>query len=611
MGAGRPVASVGSTLPWAGTFHSVGARLLRRLAERVGLTATFTIHDRTDAEDLMGLAREDALDAATRKSRFPAAATCLAIYSRAVNCQSSLAAIVQEYFPWCAHVEEQLGTVFSNYVTKKQAQQILDFDDLLLYWAGMMNVPELANEVGALFDCVLVDEYQDTNVLQATILRLLKPDGRGLTVVGDDAQAIYSFRAATVRNILDFPRQYDPPAAVITLSRNYRSTQPILNASNAVIGLAKERYTKDLSTQKPGGEQPRLVTVQDEASQAQYVAERVLEHRECGIALKDQSVLFRASSHSAQLELELARRNIPFVKFGGLRFLDSAHIKDVLSILRWIDNPRGKLAGSRTLRLLPGVGPGIANRCLEAIEGATDFLTVMRIFQMPPAAAAYWARLLELYDLLHSSCSEWPAELDAVLSWYESRIEDIYEDAQIRMLDLTQLQRIAATYPNRERFLTELTLDPPTASSTEAGPPLLDEDYLALSTIHSAKGQEWKVVHVLNLIDGCIPSDMATSSEEGIEEERRVLYVAMTRAKDYLTLLLPQRFYVRQQGNNGDRHVYAVRSRLLSDSICGHFQQETWPTAGAGDVAKTVSKGARTVDLQAVLKQSWEIAKAH
>ena len=271
---------------------------------------------------------------------------------------------------------------------------MLDFDDLLLYWAGMMSEPALAAEVGARFDHVLVDEYQDTNRLQASIVRLLKPDGRGVTVVGDDAQAIYGFRAATVRNILDFPGQYTPPAAVITLDRNYRSTGPILTASNAVIAHARERYTKDLVTDRPSGERPRLVTVPDETAQAQFVAEQVLAHRENGIDLKRQAVLFRTSSHSAQLELELARRNIPFVKFGGLRFLDAAHVKDVLSLLRWIENPRGRLAGFRALRLLPGVGPATATRWLDALDGTTEPIATMREFTAPAAARAGWASML-------------------------------------------------------------------------------------------------------------------------------------------------------------------------------------------------------------------------
>ena len=439
-------------LEWAGTFHSVGARILREYAERIGLAPSFTIHDRGDSEDLMAMVRHDHLGVDPLKGRFPGAATCVAVYSRSVNSEAPLAEVLQTTYPWCAGWEGELRRLFDAYVAAKQAQQVLDFDDLLLYWAAMMGVPALAEEVGARFDHVLVDEYQDTNRLQGSILRALKPDGRGVTVVGDDAQSIYGFRAATVRNILDFPRQYDPPAEVITLERNYRSTAPILDASNAVIALAKERYAKNLVTDRSGGERPRLVTVADEMAQAQYVAEQVLLHRENGIALKRQAVLFRTSSHSALLELELARRNIPFVKFGGLRFLDAAHVKDVLSLLRWIENPRGRLAGFRTLRLLPGVGPAIAGRCLDALAPAIDTLAAMRGFTIPAAAAQDWPGLLRLCETLRGERSDWPSELDALLAWYEPQLDRLYEDAAIRAPDLAQLRRIASTLCDSRAF---------------------------------------------------------------------------------------------------------------------------------------------------------------
>ncbi|HMA31462.1 MAG TPA: ATP-dependent helicase, partial [Casimicrobiaceae bacterium] len=509
MPADRPPA-----FGWSGTFHSVGARILREYAERIGLASNFTIHDRGDSEDLMGLVRHDHLGVDPLKGRFPGAATCVAIYSRSVNSEAPLADVLRTTYPWCADWEEELRRLFDAYVEAKQAQQVLDFDDLLLYWAALMNVPALAQEVGARFDHVLVDEYQDTNRLQGSIVRALKPDGRGVTVVGDDAQAIYGFRAATVRNILDFPCQYDPPADVITLTRNYRSTAAILDASNAVIALARERYAKNLVTDRSGGERPRLVTVADEMAQAQHVAEEVLRHRENGIALKRQAVLFRTSSHSAMLELELARRNIPFVKFGGLRFLDAAHVKDVLSLLRWIENPRGRLAGFRTLRLLPGIGPATAGRWLDALAASTDMLSAMREFTAPAAASQAWPGLLRLCETLHGERDDWPCGMDALLAWYEPQLDRLYEDAAIRAPDLAQLRRIASTFATRERFLTELTLDPPAVTSGEAADPLQDEDWLTLSTIHSAKGQEWRVVQVLNCVDGCIPSDMATGSAE-------------------------------------------------------------------------------------------------
>ncbi|MGE5169064.1 MAG: ATP-dependent helicase [Rudaea sp.] len=590
-------------LPWAGTFHGVAARILREYAERLGLASTFTIHDRGDSEDLMALVRQASLAAEPAKSRFPAAATCVAIYSRVVNTEAPVTDVLRDAYPWCGPWEERLRRLFAEYVAAKQAQSVLDFDDLLLYWAAMLDVPALALEVGARFDHVLVDEYQDTNRLQARILRLLKPDGRGVTVVGDDAQAIYGFRAATVRNILDFPAQYDPPATVMTLERNYRSTAPILSAANAVIALAAERYAKTLYTERRGGGRPALVTVPDESTQAEFAAGEVLRQREQGIVLKRQAVLFRTSSHSAQLELELARRNIPFVKFGGLRFLDAAHVKDVLAILRFVENPRGRIAGFRALRLLPGVGPATAARWLDRLAAATDPAPVMKTFRVPGAASEDWSSWLALYAKLRRG-ADWPAEFDAVVDWYAPQLARMHDDAALRLPDLAQLRRIAATYPSRERFLTELTLDPPAATSDEAGPPYRDDDYLTLSTIHSAKGQEWHAVQVLNCVDGCIPSDMATGSADEIEEERRLLYVAMTRAREHLTLLLPQRFYVRQQGALGDRYVHASRSRFLTEAVCAHFDARAWPAPAADGTVSAAQEGVR-IDLGAAIRRAW------
>ena len=558
------------SLPWAGTFHAIGARLLRDCAQRIGLSEAFTIHDRGDAEDLMGMVRHE-LGLSSTKSRFPLKGTCLAIYSRVVNSQTPVADVLKTSFPWCAQWEDELKNMFRAYVAAKQDQQVLDYDDLLLYWAEMMGDPGIAADVGARFDHVLVDEYQDTNSLQSAILLAMKPDGRGLTVVGDDAQSIYSFRAATVRNILDFPNQFPNPARVITLDRNYRSTQPILNASNAVIGLATERYAKDLWTDRQSSQLPELVTVSDEAGQARWVADQVLAQREGGATLKSQAALFRTASHSAALELELTRRNIPFVKFGGLRFLEAAHVKDLLSILRWAENPRGRMAGFRVAQLLPGIGPATAGKLMDAMSASAEPLRALREFKPGAAAQEEWGAFADTYAALCDPALKWPADVDLALRWYGAQLERLYDDARVRRADLDQLVRIAAGYGTRERFLTELTLDPPDATSDESGAPHRDEDYMILSTIHSAKGQEWKAVYVLNVVDGCIPSDMSTGTAEEIEEERRLLYVAMTRAKERLQLIVPQRFYVHQQTGMGDRHVYGSRTRYITNAMLPLF----------------------------------------
>ena len=569
------------TLQWAGTFHAIGARLLREHAERIGIDPAFTIHDREDLADLMNLVRHEQGFSKTER-RFPTKGTCLAIYSRCVNAEAPLEKVLDQFFPWCSDWATELKQLFAAYVEAKQTQNVLDYDDLLLYWAQMMSDAGLANEIGARFDHVLVDEYQDTNRLQSSILLGLKPDGAGVTVVGDDAQSIYSFRAATVRNILDFPNQFSPAAEIVTLDRNYRSTQPILAAANGVIGLAKERFTKNLWTERLSTQKPQLVTVQDDANQARYIVEQVLANREQGILLKHQAVLFRASSHSAMLELELTRRNIPFVKFGGLKFLDAAHVKDILAILRFVENPRDRVAGFRLLNLLPGVGPASAKRVLDFVAHATDPIGALCDLPAPARAGGDWTAFIETVRNLHKA--PWPTDVELARLWYDPHLERIHEDAEVRRPDLIQLEQIASGYSSRERFLTELTLDPPDATSDQAGVPLLDEDYLILSTIHSAKGQEWKSVFVLNAVDGCIPSDLGTGTTEELEEERRLLYVAMTRAKDDLHLIVPQRFFTHGQSIQGDRHLYASRTRFIPDGLLRLFDRSSWPNSTQADI---------------------------
>ena len=594
----RPVA-----LEWAGTFHAIGARLLREYAARIGLNPAFTIHDREDSADLMNLARHEVALSTTTK-RFPLKGTCLAIYSRTVNTEAPLGAVLAQSFSWCAGWEAELKRLFAVYVEAKQKQNVLDYDDLLLYWASMMQAPSIAAEVSARFAHVLVDEYQDTNRLQASVLLTLKPDGRGLTVVGDDAQSIYAFRGATVRNILEFPQRFTPPATVVTLEQNYRSTQSILDAANAVIGRAAERFTKNLFSERRAGARPLLVSVADEATQARYVVDRVLAQREEGVALRAQAVLFRTSHHSLQLELELARRNVPFVKFGGLKFLEAAHVKDLLACLRWAENPRDRVAGFRVLLLLPGVGPKTAGRALDQVAAAADPVDALARFAAPAAGADEWRALAELVRMLNARTA-WPGELALARAWYEPHLYRLHDNAEARVSDLIALENIAGAYASRERFLTELTLDPPDATSDEAGAPLLDEDYLILSTIHSAKGQEWTAVHVLNAVDGCIPSDLACGTPQEIEEERRLLYVALTRAKDHLHVIVPQRFFVHQQKANGDRHVYGSRTRFIPRELDALFDACGWPEAPPTVMASTSTRQPVAIDLAARMRQMW------
>lgn len=596
-----PKASVlAEGLTWAGTFHAIGARLLREHAGAVGLDPGFTIHDREDSADLMNLARHRLGLNATER-RFPGKSTCLAIYSRVVNARAGLGETLGRHFPWCAEWEGELKGLFAAYVAAKQANAVLDYDDLLLGWAGMMQHPALAAEIGGGFDHVLVDEYQDTNRLQAAILLALKPEGRGLTVVGDDAQSIYAFRAAEVRNILDFPGLFEPRATVVALEENYRSTPEILHAANGVIAEAHEGFDKRLRSGRPAGARPALVGVRDEAGQVDYVCREVLAAREAGVALKAQAVLFRAAHHSGPLEVELVRRNIPFVKFGGLKFLDAAHVKDVLAVLRFVQNPRDRVSGFRVLQLIPGVGPATAEAALGRLADrvATDEMPV------PARAAAEWKRFGALVAALRGSAAGWPGELEAVRLWYEPHLERLHEDATIRRADLLQLEAIAAGHGGRAEFLADVTLDPPAATSDLAGAPHRDEDYLVLSTIHSAKGQEWKRVFVLNAVDGAIPSDLATGTSAEIDEERRLFYVAMTRAKDELHLMLPQRFYVHGQHKRGDRHVYASRTRFVPAKLLDRFEVKVWPEASTRSAAPAREAPA-AVDLGGMMRAMWE-----
>jgi ATP-dependent DNA helicase UvrD/PcrA len=589
-------------LTWSATFHATGAQLLREYADRIGLKPSFTILDRSDAADLMNLVRHD-LKQSEKKSRFPKKDTCLAIYSFAVNSGLTLEKVLLEEFLFCGEWEDELRDLFAEYVDAKQRQNVVDYDDLLLYWAVMMADVGLAEEIGQRFDHVLVDEYQDTNRLQAKILMRLKPDGQGVTVVGDDAQSIYSFRAATIRNILDFPNQFKPPAQVITLEQNYRSTQPILDACNAVMSLAKERFTKNLFSDRQSQQKPWLTTVVDEAAQARYVADQILRSREEGVPLKSQAVLFRASHHSAQLEIELGRRNIPFVKYGGLKFLEAAHIKDVISILRWCENPNDRVAGFRVLCLLPGIGPATASKILDGVAGV-NHAHKFSFVEPPRATKEEWPAFVDLFKAIHTARKAWPADMHAIRGWYEPQLARLYDDAPLRMPDLSQLEQIAGNYKSRESFLTELTLDPPDATSGRAGAPVLDEEYTVLSTIHSAKGQEWTAVRVLNVVDGCIPSDMATGTPEELEEERRLLYVAMTRAKNELDLVVPLRFYTHSQSRTGDRHMYACVSRFVSDPVDRAFDRRIWPSATNADQLSTSISGV-AVDVASTIKKMW------
>ncbi len=593
-------------LPWSGTFHSVGNRLLRRFAQNLGLDPGFSVLDRGDAADLMDVVRHE-LGLSRKSRRFPKKDTCLAIYSRCVNAQESLQETLRHAYPWCVDWEDELRLLFRHYVERKQETQALDYDDLLLYWSHLVGEEDFAGEIGCWFDHILVDEYQDTNLLQARILAALKPDGSGMTVVGDDAQSIYSFRAAEVENILGFPAQYSPPARIVTLEQNYRSTQAILDSANCLIEGGERQYRKSLRSQTTKGGKPRYVTVEDGDAEAEFVVESILAAREEGLELKRQAVLFRGSHHSDRLEIELVRRNIPYIKYGGLKFLEAAHVKDVLAILKWAENPKNEVAAFRVLKLLPGMGPRNAHRCFRHLATADFCMGSLQSFQAPAATRPEWHRFCELLGTLAAAELDdhgWHGQLTAVRHWYRPQLERLYDGIETREADIEQLEQISGRYPTRERFLTELTLDPPSAAGDFAGDPLLDEDYLVLSTVHSAKGQEWDAVYVLNVTDGNFPSEFATGKPKLIEEERRLLYVAMTRARQSLTLIAPLRFHVTQQARDGDRHVYGARSRFVTELLLDTFKQR-WHGRAEATSQDAGAVSGRQLDVAARMREMW------
>jgi DNA helicase-2/ATP-dependent DNA helicase PcrA len=553
-----------------GTFHSVAHRFVRRHASALGLPAGFGVLDAGDAADLLDLVRQDAGVGQTGR-RFPRKSTLLDIYSRTVNAQRPLRELLAEAFPWCDRHADDLAKLFVEYGARKRSLGVLDLDDLLLYWRALAQDAVVGGEIARAVDHLLVDEYQDVNGLQVDLVRALRrgqaPD---VTVVGDDLQAIYGFRSASPSHILDFPEHF-PGATTIALERNYRATQPLLDVANAVAEQATRAYRKALRAERPGGRAPELVVCLDEAAQATEVCERVLDARERGATLREQAVLMRASHDSDLLELELARRDIPFVKYGGLRYLEAAHVKDFLALLRLADNASDRLSWFRWMQLLDGVGPATARRVLEALEPGTGGLADV-LARWERARASLPAEAREPADAVIEALGA-AAETSAAGTRAEALrralgpiVEAHYPDGAVRLQDLDALVAAAGQASDLGRFVADLVLDPPATSSDLAGPASLDEDWLVLSTVHSAKGLEGQSVHVLALYDGNFPSDLSAGDREAVEEERRLLYVALTRAQRDLHLYVPVRYYHRPRGVD-DGHGYGKVSRFLTDEV--------------------------------------------
>ncbi len=535
-----------------GTFHATGHRLLRRFGGAAGVASDFSIMDQSDAEDLMQLSRASLAFADAKKKRFPKKETLHYIYSRHVNTGIPIEEMLRKEYPLFLDYTQQIRDIFADYTTRKAARNLVDYDDLLLFWLAMLEEsPSLGAKIAGLYDYILVDEYQDTNVLQARVLRAMCRGHTNISVVGDDAQSIYSFRGASFRNILDFPRDFEG-TTMIALEENYRSTQPILDATNTLISRAEERFTKNLWTKREGGERPWLVSVQDEQQQTKFVVERILELHEEGIPLREMAVLFRAGYMSADLEIELANRKIPFEKWGGLKFLEAAHVKDVLAFLRILENPRDEVSWYRILMLLPGIGEATARQLIEGMaRDAWDPKAFQRAAPPPRARAAHTALGLLLERLQNSPDTEGSVAMDIarVRTLYDDILRERYDRVDPRLADLEQLQMIAGGYPSRTAFLSALALEPPEATQDLGlGGEDREKDTLILSTVHSAKGKEWDAVFVIWAVDGWFPMSRALGNDDELEEERRLMYVAMTRARNHLAVTYPLNAYSTRRG---------------------------------------------------------------
>jgi DNA helicase-2/ATP-dependent DNA helicase PcrA len=587
-----------------GTFHSVGHRLLRQFGTSAGLPGDFTIMDQGDSSDLMHLSRA-ALGLGKGAKRFPKKETLQWLYSRHVNTELPLDELLHRDTPQFLEYEAQITSLFADYTLRKQERNLVDYDDLLLFWAMMMEAsPALQQRIAGLYDHVLVDEYQDTNLLQARILRGMCTGHRKLTVVGDDAQSIYSFRGAHFRNILDFPRHF-PGATLITLEQNYRSTQPILALSNIVISRAEERFTKELFSKREGGEKPWLVTAKDEAQQTRFVVDRVLQLHEGGMALGEMAVLFRAGYMSADLEIELANRNVPFEKWGGLKFLEAAHVKDVLAFLRVSENPRDEVSWYRILMLMPGIGDATAREMMATMqERAWDPDAFTHLIPPPKAREAHRslaALLRQLRGLTNrdgeAAGAKVASDIAAVRSIYDAILTAKYDNSDVRLADLDQLRTIAAGYPSRTNFLAALALDPPSNTQDLSGGSESENEALILSTVHSAKGKEWKAVFVIWAVDGWFPASRSIEDPDELEEERRLMYVALTRAKDELAVIYPMNAYSSRKGAD---YSFDQLSRFLDRGVRATMQRVV--VEEPGDPVIATAPASPEIDLRALMR---------
>jgi len=551
-----------------GTFHSFANLKLRQYASCVGLSPDFAILDRSDAEDLIGLIRKEADGPPGRP--LPRKNTLADIFSRAVNKVLPIEEVVFADYPHFSELTETLVAMFGEYARRKREHHFLDYDDLLVCFQRLLQeVPEVRRRISSGHRYIMVDEYQDTNKIQAQILYLLTDATRNIMVVGDDSQSIYAFRGANFRNIMEFPALF-PDARIIGLEENYRSTQPILDLTNIVIERAREKYSKHLFTRKGGGSLPQMIETEDENTQSRWVVERIADLRSRGVRLREIAVLFRAGFHSFDLEIELAREGIPFIKVGGFKFTESAHIKDTLAHLRVVANPYDRISWYRILQLVEKVGPRGAQRIYESIVQAKAGLDGLFLLKMKNPEIE---RLKALYRAIDAAAMPVVEMGAAVVQYYLPILKRSFDDHPRRSKDLEQLLGIMERYGRLEPFLTDMALEPPNISAeNRLYAERDDEDRLVLSTIHSAKGLEWHTAFVIWALDGRFPSLHAQASEEDMEEELRLMYVAATRAREGLVFTYPRQVYDRSLGiilNRPSRFIDMIPEEILEKRSIG------------------------------------------
>lgn len=548
-----------------GTFHSFAAMILRKYAERLGYESYFSIIDRSDGEDIIGMVRSD-LGITTKNRRFPKKKTTLDIISKTVNTGRSYREIILTDYPQFLEAEGDIQEIARRYGRYKVSKSIMDYDDLLVNLRNLLREHEdVRKQVASQYRYIMVDEYQDTNALQAEIVRYLASEYYNIMVVGDDSQSIYSFRGANFKNIMDFPAVF-PGCTVTTMEQNYRSAQPILSLTNKIIENAKEKYSKELFSHVRGVQKPVYLRVGSESEQALFICQRVLELLNDGIRLNNIAVLFRSGWHSNELEIELNNHGIPYMKYGGLKFVESAHVKDMTSLLRIVFNSSDAIGWYRILRLHDGIGAKTAaDITREIVDNKTGFKGLV---SPQYTGKKYSDDLRKLYDVIDeiTSSDYTPAdEARIMLDYYLPLLEKIHDDYKKRVNDLESLIRIAENYRTMEHFLTDLTIEPPESVQDGLSGSMEADGKLILSTVHSAKGLEWHSVFIINLVDGYFPSSYSLHQEEDIEEERRLFYVAATRAKHNLYLVAPEIDYPVRGYNYMSRYAASEPSRFITE----------------------------------------------